>query len=94
MKAEAFQDPSAQMKRAMFGSLVIGAIAVVIAKVSDPSMQAGWPSLMATMLICSGVILLFLGIIGEYIGRLFITANKSPQYVVHGACPVYLHVSL
>ena len=30
MKAEAFQDPSAQMKRAMFGSLVIGAIAVVL----------------------------------------------------------------
>ena len=61
---------------------IIAAIAVVVAKISDPSMQAGWPSLMATMLICSGVILLFLGIIGEYIGRLFMSANSSPQYVV------------
>ena len=30
MKAETFQDPSAQMKRALFQSLVIGAVAVVL----------------------------------------------------------------
>ena len=28
------------------------------------------------------MILMFLGIIGEYLGRLFMTANNAPQYVV------------
>ena len=61
---------------------IVSAIAVAIQRVLDPTMQMGWPSLMAVMLICSGLVLLSLGIIGEYLGRLFMTANKAPQYVV------------
>jgi len=34
------------------------------------------------MLMCSGLILMFMGIVGEYIGRLFMTANNAPQYVI------------
>ena len=37
---------------------------------------------MAALLLCSGMIVMFLGLIGEYLGRLFITVNKAPQYVV------------
>ena len=43
---------------------------------------AGWASLMAATLLLSGVQLLILGILGEYIGRLFLTANRKPQAVV------------
>ena len=43
---------------------------------------AGWASLMAAVLLLSGVQLLILGIVGEYIGRLYLTANKKPQSVV------------
>jgi len=42
----------------------------------------GWASLMAATLLLSGVQLLILGILGEYIGRLFLTANRKPQAVV------------
>lgn len=42
----------------------------------------GWASLMAAVLLLSGVQLLILGIIGEYLGRLYLTANQRPQSVV------------
>ena len=42
----------------------------------------GWGSLMAALLIFSGVQLVLLGLIGEYIGRMFITVNQRPQSVV------------
>src|SRR5215472_5864912 len=42
----------------------------------------GWASLMAAVLLLSGVQLLILGIIGEYLGRLYLTANRRPQSVV------------
>src|SRR5438067_750149 len=43
---------------------------------------AGWASLMAAVLLLSGVQLLILGIVGEYLGRLYLTANKKPQSIV------------
>ncbi len=61
---------------------IVAAIVLFIMRLFDPSMQMGWPSLMVVMLICSGLILVFLGIIGEYVGRLLMTANNAPQYIV------------
>src|SRR5229473_2421636 len=43
---------------------------------------AGWASLMAAVLLLSGVQLLILGIVGEDLGRLYLTANRKPQSVV------------
>jgi undecaprenyl-phosphate 4-deoxy-4-formamido-L-arabinose transferase len=42
----------------------------------------GWGSIMAAVLLLSGVQLLILGIAGEYLGRLFLTANRKPQFIV------------
>jgi undecaprenyl-phosphate 4-deoxy-4-formamido-L-arabinose transferase len=42
----------------------------------------GWSSLMAALLVFSGTQLLVLGMAGEYIGRLYLTVNKKPQFVV------------
>jgi len=42
----------------------------------------GWGSLMAALLVFSGTQLLVLGMAGEYIGRIYLTANKRPQSVV------------
>ena len=42
----------------------------------------GWSSLMAALTIFSGTQLLVLGMAGEYIGRLYLTANKRPQFIV------------
>lgn len=40
----------------------------------------GWASIMAGLMVFSGAQLIILGIIGEYVGRLYLTANGKPQY--------------
>jgi len=45
----------------------------------------GWASIIILVNFFGGLQLLVLGIIGEYIGRLFLTANQSPQFVVRKA---------
>jgi undecaprenyl-phosphate 4-deoxy-4-formamido-L-arabinose transferase len=42
----------------------------------------GWASLSAAVLLLSGVQLLILGLIGEYLGRLYLTMNRKPQAIV------------
>ena len=42
----------------------------------------GWGSIMAALLVFSGTQLVLLGIIGEYLGRMFLTVNQRPQAVV------------
>lgn len=61
---------------------LIGAITVMIQKICNPHMAIGWPSLMAAVCFFAGLNLLFLGLAGEYIGRMFLGLNKQPQYVV------------
>jgi len=55
---------------------------LIIRKIINPNYGAGWTSLMASILFFSGVILLCIGISGEYIGRLFIHIGEEPQYVI------------
>ncbi|MFC5701672.1 glycosyltransferase family 2 protein [Cohnella faecalis] len=42
----------------------------------------GWPSLIAIMLIFNGFVLLMLGIMGEYIGRIYDETKGRPLYIV------------
>jgi glycosyltransferase involved in cell wall biosynthesis len=42
----------------------------------------GWASLSVAVLLLSGVQLTMLGLIGEYLGRLYLTANRKPQSVI------------
>ncbi|MCX4339840.1 MAG: glycosyltransferase family 2 protein [Lachnospiraceae bacterium] len=58
------------------------AVYTVIAKIVDPNRVIGWSSTIAVLLILGGFILLVLGMIGEYIGRIYISLNNSPQYVI------------
>ena len=41
----------------------------------------GWASTTALLLLLGGVILIVLGLIGEYVGRIYMCANAAPQYV-------------
>lgn len=61
---------------------VISAIAIIIRKLFSGMQTTGWSSLMVTICFFSGVILIFMGVIGEYVGRLFQASNKEPQYVI------------
>ena len=62
---------------------LIGAIGSIIAAVEAlvSNTPPGWASLMAAVLLLSGVQLVILGIVGEYLGRLYLTANRKPQSV-------------
>ncbi|MDR1017048.1 MAG: glycosyltransferase [Coriobacteriales bacterium] len=57
-------------------------IVLIVQKLLDVSMQVGYASTMAVLLFIGGVIMMMLGLLGEYIGRTFISLNQSPQYVV------------
>lgn len=58
------------------------AVFIVIHKIVNPEIAVGWSSLMAALLIIGGMLMLMLGLIGEYIGRIYISLNKMPQYVI------------
>ena len=60
----------------------IGALVVLIRKLLDPTIAIGWSSMMCAMLVLFGFSFLMLGIIGEYIGKLILNINKTPQYVI------------
>lgn len=42
----------------------------------------GWTSMMAAILLLGGFQMIMLGMLGEYVGRIFINANNSPQFIV------------
>ena len=56
-------------------------IVILIKHFVDSSIPEGWASTMAMMMLLGGVVLLVLGMIGEYIGRIYMCINASPQFV-------------
>lgn len=69
------------------GGLVAGigflyAIFIIIKKILNPSTPMGYSSMMCVLLFIGGMLMLMLGLIGEYIGRIYICLNRSPQYVI------------
>lgn len=58
------------------------ALRTIIRKLIQPDIMIGWSSTIAVILIIGGMILCVLGMIGEYVGRIYICMNNSPQYVI------------
>ena len=48
---------------------------------TDRPIPPGWASLIVAVTVFSGLQLCVLGMIGEYLGRLFLTQNRTPQFV-------------
>ncbi|MDO5111444.1 MAG: glycosyltransferase [Clostridia bacterium] len=55
---------------------------LVIRKLIHPEVAAGYTSMMTLLLLIGGIIMLILGLIGEYIGRIYMTISDMPQYTV------------
>lgn len=76
------------LRVATFGGVFVAflgflyAIYTIVTKIIDPNRIIGWSSTISIMLILGGFTLLVLGMIGEYIGRIYISLNNSPQYVI------------
>lgn len=60
----------------------IYAIITIIRKLLNPDILIGYSSIMCILLFIGGMIMLMLGLIGEYIGRIYICINNCPQYVI------------
>jgi undecaprenyl-phosphate 4-deoxy-4-formamido-L-arabinose transferase len=60
----------------------VTAVLVVVEKLLQPDLSAGWASLALLILLFSGLQLCILGLMGEYIGRTLLNANRQPQFVV------------
>lgn len=44
--------------------------------------DAGWSSIVSIVLLLDGILMMMLGLVGEYVGRMYMTMNKSPQYII------------
>lgn len=65
-------------------------IVIIIRKLFIPELEAiipyGWSSQTSIILVIGGLILINMGLMGEYIGRIYICINNSPQFVVKEVC--------
>lgn len=60
---------------------LVGLLAILVEALFTDTPR-GWASMMAAAFTLTGVQLMMLGVIGEYLGRMFLTINKKPQFVV------------
>ena len=60
----------------------LAAIMIAIRKLINPTVMVGWSSTICAIVVFSGLILMVLGIIGEYLGKMILILNRTPQYIV------------
>ena len=65
---------------AMLGT--IGAVATIVEALATHATPSGWASTMTVLLLVAGVQSIILGVMGEYLGRTFLSANGKPQGTV------------
>ena len=64
--------------------MILG-VKTAIEKILSPDIPLGFASLLITISIFGGIQLIMLGMVGEYIGRIFLSLNKKPQYTIRKA---------
>lgn len=57
-------------------------IYTVIKRLIIPDIPIGFSALMSVMVFIGGMIMIMLGLIGEYVGRIYLSLNNAPQYVI------------
>ena len=58
------------------------AIVTIIEKINNPSMLLGYTSIFIAIIFFAGIQLVFIGLLGEYIGKVLKNVNKEPQYFI------------
>lgn len=75
-----------------FVSAAVGFILLLVVlfrKIFVPGIQVGYTSQIGILLLMSGLILAVLGIIGEYVGRIYMCINREPQYIIKNTTREY-----
>jgi undecaprenyl-phosphate 4-deoxy-4-formamido-L-arabinose transferase len=57
-------------------------IYAIVEKFHNPTVPLGYTSLIFVISIYSGIQLIAIGMVGEYLGRIFLSHNKKPQYSI------------
>ena len=57
-------------------------IYIIFRKLIVNDLASGWGSTVAIILFMSGIMLCVLGLIGEYVGRIYMCINNTPQYII------------
>ena len=57
-------------------------ISIIVEKIINPNVPQGYSQLLTVIFFFSGVQILFLGVIGEYVGKILKNVNKESQYIV------------
>ncbi len=76
------------LKASIYVGLISSALSMIyILKVAygkyvHPDVPLGWSSLMATLLLMGGLILMSLGVLGIYIDRIFLQTKQRPLYII------------
>lgn len=58
------------------------AIYLIVRKIINPNIFVGYTSTMAALLFVGGMIMLMLGLMGEYLGKIYMIISDLPQYIV------------
>lgn len=61
---------------------IVGAIYIIARHFVNGSDVAGWASIMLVVVGFGGANLLSLGVIGEYIGKIFLEVKQRPRYLI------------
>jgi len=57
-------------------------IYLITEKILHPEVEPGWASLMSAITFFSGLQIIFLGVVAEYVGKNYLTVNGTPQWIV------------
>lgn len=66
----------------LFTLCALGVAVYVLARHFSGHTIPGWTSMMLSLWFCTGVVLLALGVVGEYVGKIFIEVKRRPRYHV------------
>lgn len=63
------------------GGFIYG-IYCIVCEFIEPSGVSGWASTMAAIILLGGMNMILIGMVGEYVGRIYIAQNNAPQFIV------------
>ena len=76
------------LRIALIFSIIFGIAAIILAiifiinKFINPNVPLGWTSTIIVNLLIGASISFLLGLVGEYVGRIYMAINNNPQYVI------------